>query len=162
MDVIVTVAPKRPSTKRSYQAAIDLYLVPAFGTRRIEQLTPAAVQHWLTDHKTEHGARRRIVLAHAVLRSALAEARRLQLVAVNVAELVKVPKPTPRPIVALTMEESRALLAVAYRHRFGALFSVALASGLRPIDVPPPGVFMSVINWLDAGGPGSVGAGAGR
>src|SRR6185436_19930598 len=26
----------RPSTKRSYQACIDLYLVPAFGKRRIE------------------------------------------------------------------------------------------------------------------------------
>jgi integrase len=121
----------RPSTKRSYQAAIDLYLVPAFGTRRIEQLTPAAVQHWLTTHKTEHGARRRIVLAHAVLRSALAEARRLQLIAINAAELVKVPKPAKRPIVPLTVAQSRAFLAVAHRDRFGALFSVALASGLR-------------------------------
>lgn len=121
----------RPSTKRSYQAAIDLYLVPAFGNRRIEQLTPAAVQKWLTEHKTEHGARRRIVLAHAVLRSALADARRLQIVAINAAELVKVPKPTKRPIVPLTVEQSRAFLAVAGRHRFGALFSVALAAGLR-------------------------------
>jgi integrase len=123
--------PWRPSTKRSYQAAIDLYLVPAFGNRRIEQLTPLLVQRWLTDHKTEHGARRRIALAHAVLRSALAEARRLQLVATNAADLAKVPKPTPRKILPLTVEEARALLAVAHRHRLGALFSVALASGLR-------------------------------
>jgi integrase len=121
----------RPSTKRSYQAAIDLYLVPAFGTRRIEQLMPAAVQRWLTDHKTEHGARRRIVLAHAVLRSALADARRLQIIAINAAELVKVPNPVTRPIVPLTVEQSRAFLAVVREHRFGALFSVALAAGLR-------------------------------
>ena len=31
----------------------------------------------------------------------------------------------------LTVEQSRAFLAVAHRHRLGALFSVALASGLR-------------------------------
>jgi hypothetical protein len=102
----------RPSTRRSYQACIDLYLVPAFGDRRIEQLIPAAVQKWLTDHKSEHGARRRIVLAHAVLRSALADARRLQLVAINAAELVKVPKPAKRPILPLTVEQSRAFLSV--------------------------------------------------
>ena len=47
-------------------------------------------------HKTEHGARRRITLAHATLRSALAEAQRLQLVSINAATLVKVPKPTAR------------------------------------------------------------------
>src|SRR4029453_12903063 len=42
--------------------------------RGLEQLSPQAIQRWLTTHKTEHGARRRIVIAHAVLRSALSEA----------------------------------------------------------------------------------------
>ena len=68
----------RPSTRRSYRGAIDGYLVPAFGSLRLEHLTPRHVQRWLTEHKTQHGARRRITLAHAMLRSALSEARRLQ------------------------------------------------------------------------------------
>ena len=44
------------------------------------------MQRWLTQHKDEHGARRRITLAHAALRSALADARRLQLVSINAAD----------------------------------------------------------------------------
>lgn len=121
----------RPSTKRGYRGAIDGHLVPAFGPLRLEQLTPAAIQRWLTGQKAAHGARRRIGLAHAVLRSALAEAARLQLVSFNAAALVKVPRATRRAIRPLSVDEARAFLPVAERHRLGALFSVALACGLR-------------------------------
>jgi integrase len=98
---------------------------------RLEQLTPQMIQRWLTRHKTEHGARRRITLAHATLRSALSDALRLQLVSVNAANMVKVPKPAKRPITALNVEQAKALLTTAETHRLGALFSVALACGLR-------------------------------
>jgi integrase len=121
----------RASTRRGYRGAIDLYLVPAFGKLRLEQLTPAAVQRWLVQHKTEHGARRRITLAHATLRSALSEAQRLQLVTINAATLVKVPQPTKRTIAPLDVDQAAAFLKVAGQHRLGALFSVALACGLR-------------------------------
>lgn len=121
----------RPSTRRSYRSAIDRYLGPAFGPLRVEQLSPLFVQRWLTQHKAEHGARRRITLAHAVLRSALSDARRLQLVAVNAAELVKVPKPQTRPIAPLDVSQASAFLNVADGHRLGALFSVAPGCGLR-------------------------------
>lgn len=121
----------RPSTRRSYRAAIDRFLVPAFGVLRLEQLTPAVVQRWLNDQKKDHGARRRITLAHAALRSALTSAGRLQLVTVNAATLVKVPQPVRRPISPLTVDQARALLEVAERRQNGALFSVALSCGLR-------------------------------
>jgi integrase len=121
----------RPSTKRGYRGAIDLYLVPAFGPLRLEQLTPALIQKWLTTHKTEHGARRRITLAHSTLRSALADAQRLQLVSINAATLVKVPKPVKRSIATLSIEQAATFLKAAQKHRLGALFSVALACGLR-------------------------------
>jgi integrase len=121
----------RPSTRRSYRHAIDRFLVPAFGPLRLEQLSPSLVQQWLTTHKSEHGARRRITLAHAVLRSALSEARRLQLVSANAAQSVRVPKPDRRPIQALSVTDARAFLAIATTHRLAGLFSVALACGLR-------------------------------
>ena len=38
----------RPSTRRGYRAAIDLYPVKAFGPVRLEQLSPVMVQRWLT------------------------------------------------------------------------------------------------------------------
>ena len=121
----------RPSTRRCYRAAIALYLVPAFGRLRLEQLTPQTIQRWLTQHKDAHGARRRITLAHAALRSALADAQRLQLVSINAATLVKVPKVKASPTVSLDVTQATAFLKVAGTHRLGALFGVALACGLR-------------------------------
>jgi integrase len=52
-------------------------------------------------------------------------------VTINAAALVTVPRPKTRPIVPLDVEQARAFLAVAQQHRLGALFSVALACGLR-------------------------------
>lgn len=122
----------RPSTQRCYESAIRRLLIPAFRTVRLEQLTPLLVQRWLTQHKQAHGARRRVELAHAVLRSALSHAQRLQLVTHNAAKLVIVPtRAHPRTIVPLTLEQARALLVQAETHRLEALFSVALACGLR-------------------------------
>ena len=121
----------RASTRRGYRGAIDGFLVPAFGTLRLEHLTPAIVQRWLLDHKQAHGARRRITLALQVLSSALTGAQRLQLVSINAAKLVTVPKPTARPIRPLDVDQARAFLAQARLHRLEALFSVALACGLR-------------------------------
>jgi len=121
----------RPNTRRAYRRAIDGFLVPAFGPLRLEQLSPRIVQRWLLQHKTAHGARRRIELAHAALRSALSEAQRLQLVTINAAMLVRVPKPPRRPIAPLSLEHARLFLVSAKGHRLGALFSVALACGLR-------------------------------
>lgn len=121
----------RPSTRRGYRSAIDLYLVKAFGPLRLEQLSPAIVQRWLTQHKTAHGPKRRITLAHAILRSALSEARRLQLISINAAELVKVPKPKSRAITPLNVDQAATFLKAASEHRLSALFTVALACGLR-------------------------------
>ena len=121
----------KPTTQRSYRGAIDTHLVPAFGPYRLEQLTPAVIQQWLVDHKKAHGARRRITLAHATLRAALSRALKLQLVSINAAALVSVPRPTARPIAPLSPDQARVFLAAAQSHRLSALFSVALACGLR-------------------------------
>jgi hypothetical protein len=58
----------------------------------------------------------------------------LQLVAINVAELVKVPKPTKRQIQPLTVEQSRAFLAVTNRHRLGAACAAAAEDREEPAD----------------------------
>jgi len=121
----------RPSTRRAYRGAITGFLVPAFGTLRLEHLSPTLVQRWLLDHKQTHGARRRITLARQVLSSALSGAQKLQLVSINAAKLVTVPKVKARAIRPLDVEQARTLLTQASTHRLEALFSVALACGLR-------------------------------
>ena len=72
-----------------------------------------------------------ITLAHAALRSALAEAQRLQLVSINAAALVKVPKPKTQQVQPLTVEQASAFLAVAGKASTRRAVSAALACGLR-------------------------------
>jgi integrase len=122
----------KPATRSSYRLAIDTHLKPAFGHLRIEQLSPAKIQTWMRQQAEEHGARRRITLARATLRSALAEAVRLDLVSRNVAAArFKVPAPQKRPIMPFEFEQAVAFVAAAREHRLGALYLTALACGMR-------------------------------
>ena len=111
-------------------AGPSITIVKAFGPLRLEQLTPLRVQRWLNDHKTAHGARRRITLAHATLRSALSEAQRLQYrhQRRGAGQGAEADDAHDAP---LTMEQATVFLTAADTHRLGALFSVALACGLR-------------------------------
>lgn len=70
----------------------------------------------------------------AVLRAALNDAIRRELLDHNVAELVEVPRPAKRAPSVLTAEEARRLLDAARGHRLEALFTVALALGMRPSE----------------------------
>jgi integrase len=139
----------KPSTAHSYRDAIDLHLKPAFGSLRLEQLTPTKVQNWMTAQAEQYGARRRIALARATLRSALSEAVRLDLVSRNVAaSRLKVPKAKTRTIRPFDITEAGRFVEAAHQHRLGALFSTALACGLRIGEAT--GVAWSHLN-LDTG-----------
>ena len=61
----------------------------------------------------------------------MSTAQELQLVTINAATFVTVPKPTARAITPLDVTQAAALLTVARTHRLEAVFSVALACGLR-------------------------------
>ena len=69
--------------------------------------------------------------ARAILRSALGQALRWGIVSRNVATLVEVPRVKRHEIQPLTPEQARTLLATMRGHRLDALFTVALALGLR-------------------------------
>jgi integrase len=94
-------------------------------------MSPILVQRWLTAHKVKYGARRRVEVAHAVLRSALAGAQTLQLVSTNAAMFAKVPTRKRRSMIVFDVEQAAAFLKAADQHRLGALFKVAVACGLR-------------------------------
>src|SRR5258708_35256283 len=68
---------------------------------------------------------------HWVLRAALNQAVRWRMVHYNAAAMVSTPRVTRREVLALTPEEARRLLDAARGDRLEALYSVALALGLR-------------------------------
>jgi len=68
---------------------------------------------------------------HSVLRAALNQALRWRMVHYNAAAMVSAPRGTRREALALAPEEARRLLDAARGDRLEALYSVALALGLR-------------------------------
>jgi integrase len=122
----------RPATFKRYADIVRLHLVPELGHIRLEKLTAddvdAAVGHLLSTGlapRTVHHCR-------ATLRAALARARRSHLVTFNAAgDSDPVPGLDNPEMMTLDPEQARTLLEVVRGDRLEALYTVALALGLR-------------------------------
>jgi len=135
----------RPATHVSYESAIRTHLVPDIGTVRLARLTPDDVTKTLARlgsravQPVRGGAKPRLKAlsaqsirnVHAILRSALNDAVRADLVARNVASVVRPPRVDREPVRAISPGEARAILDAVRGHRLEALYVLALASGAR-------------------------------
>jgi integrase len=121
----------RPWTYKGYEVVVRHHLTPDLGSVPLVQLSPQAVQE-LLNRKLESGLSTKTVQSiRGVLRNALNEGQRWEVVTRNVASLVRVPRVERYPISPLTPSEARRLLEAARTDRLGALYSTALALGLR-------------------------------
>jgi integrase len=114
-----------------YKRIVEKHLNPAFGKVALTKLGPEHVRSLLAKKTTEGLSPRRVRVIRAVLHTALDEAFKWGRVARNVADLVKAPRTTRFQATILNEHQARALLKAATNHRLGAVFSVALAVGLR-------------------------------
>ena len=140
-----------PATFISYESTVRLHLIPAIGDLRLSKLGAAHVQR-LKDEtikavvyvgpgvkkpaegrppEAQHLSSSTVRYCLKVLRMALDHACKLDLVARNVALLVDFPKVEHAEIEPFTAEQTMKFIEAAKGHRLGALFSVALAIGLR-------------------------------
>jgi integrase len=125
------------STADSYADIVTRHITPGLGRHQLDKLTPAHVREWLTAKQSETSARKRplssrtVAYCHAVLRKALADAVRDELVGRNVALLVEPPVVRRDAVEPLTPAEATALVAAAARDRLGTLWLVMLGLGLR-------------------------------
>jgi integrase len=121
----------RASTLRSYRWLLNSHIVPALGSRALDQLTSAEVQRFI-------GAKRSSTLSltscnHVLrlLRNLLGDAEDMGLVSRDVAKAVKLAKVEPRSVPALDVAGARRLLDSIQGHRLEALFASILVLGLR-------------------------------
>ncbi|MCX4470796.1 site-specific integrase [Micromonospora sp. NBC_01655] len=148
----------KPTTARGYESAVRLHLVPALGTKRLDTLQVQHVKTFMNDFRVKclcctagldkarrpdrqccsagrcckrYPSSRQIQFVHAVLRNALQHAMREELVARNVAKLVRIPAPRYRVGKGLTVDQVRKLLAATEGHRLHPLYVVAATLGLR-------------------------------
>ena len=122
----------RPMTWQGYEHLVRLHILPSLGRVRLAKLTPQHVQSLVTQKLREgHLAPRTIQYMHSVLRAALNQAVRWRMVHYNAAAMVSPPRPIHSEVKVLTPDEARRLLTTARGDRLEALYSVALALGLR-------------------------------
>ena len=120
----------RPSTLDRYRIAIDSHIKPGLGRIRLDKLSARDVQSFLAS-RAELVAPATVVKIHAVLRSALSDAERLDLVARNAAKSARSPSLAKSERRVLTVDEAKRLLAAAAGNRLEGVFVVALTLGLR-------------------------------
>jgi integrase len=149
---------KGATTHRGYESAVRLHIRPVLGKVRLDKLGGADVRRLVAvcrskclcclngydRHRPEDErccsageccgrtpSKRQIQFIHAVLRNALSNAERDELVTRNVAKLVQIPTPRYKVGKGLQVAEVTKLLVEAKKTRLYALYVVAATLGLR-------------------------------
>ena len=122
----------RPTTYRSYEQTVRNHLIPELGRLPLSKLEPQNVRVMLNRRLADGGlSARSVAYLRVVLRAALNQARKWNLVARNVAEVVDPPRCERFRIEPLTPDQASTLLETAKGDRLEALYAVAMACGLR-------------------------------
>jgi len=122
---------RRALTLRGYRMLGRKHIEPALGRIRLDRLKPSDVRH-LLETKTAAGlAPASVRHIHGLIRNALADAERHELIARNVAKAVRPPSIRRVEQRALTIEEARRILYVVKGDRLEALRICGLTLGLR-------------------------------
>jgi integrase len=154
-----------PATAANYAMFVRCYIVPVLGGRKLDKLTVREVRTWLNGLRDtcqccaqgkdkrrpaakqkccavgqccrQVASERTIRDAWTVLRAALNNAVREELISRNVAALIRVPKPRRRKVQPWSADEARAFLEAARRNRdpLYAAYVLILVLGLRRGEV---------------------------
>ena len=117
----------RPATEEQYRRIARLYISPALGKLKLQDITAARIQRLYSDLEKQSVGKRTIEITHTVLHGFLAHAQRLGLVAQNWAALVEVPRPASREMVVWDESQVSQFL-IANPDPF---YRLALATGMR-------------------------------
>lgn len=121
----------RPTTWEDYRIIVEKHLKPALGEILLKDLRPEHLQKVHNEKAASGLSPRRVRLIHVVTHSALKQAVKSRLLAVNPAEATSLPRQPKREIHVLSLEDEKKLLAALEGERLGVFFLVALATGLR-------------------------------
>ncbi|HEV3284139.1 MAG TPA: site-specific integrase [Solirubrobacteraceae bacterium] len=126
----------KPSTLRGYRSIVDAHLLPAFGERRLEDITTADVERWRAglvsttgrDRLANNSKNRILVLLHGVF----ARGCKVYGLPLNpVSGVERHPVRLAGDIDVLSPEEVWALVRAAASDQDGALYLMAAFTGLR-------------------------------
>jgi integrase len=121
----------KPSTYIRYCELVRLHIKPALGATRLDKLTADQVQRFLTSKLDSGRAPQTVHHMRAVLRTALNDAIRKRLLSFNVAAMADRIRIPEREETFLAAEQVPGFLEATLGDDQGAIFVLALATGLR-------------------------------
>jgi integrase len=124
----------RSSTLTHYRSLNRNHLAPLHNCR-LDRLTVERLQEHLNSLIKRNVGARTVESVRSLLRAALSQAEREELVARNVAKLTQIPSATPAPVWPWTVDEVDQFLDAAAGHRWHAAFVLSLRLGLRRGEV---------------------------
>ena len=128
----------RPSTRKSYREHLDLYLLPHLGHLRLRNLAAPHIDAMINAIANDGGKHRSpttIRRIHATLRSALNTALRRQLINVNPALQVELPRQDRKTAAVWTPAQLSEFLTAIRTDRLYALYHLVALTGLRRGEV---------------------------
>ncbi|MGD0290693.1 MAG: site-specific integrase [Candidatus Binataceae bacterium] len=125
----------RPLTFEQYAQHVRLYIEPAIGNIQLSKLSPQQVQGLINAKLQDGLSPRTVQITLFVLRKALAQAVKWDLVIRNVAEVVDRPRVESKEIRPLTSDQVQHFFNALKDERMEAVFTVGLALGLRRGEV---------------------------
>lgn len=126
---------KSHATAVHYESIANRHLRDTIGKHKLDKLTQQHVQAMLNAKLSSGTSPAMVRQIRAVLRVALNQAMRWDLVGRNVASLVTPPKVERFEGQALSPDEVRALMSVVHGHRLEALYAIATSVGLRAAEL---------------------------
>lgn len=126
-------APARlaPRTLKGYRTLVARHIRPRIGTIRLVDLEAPDVQRCVNAVLRSGRSAGTAKHVHKVLRTALAQAVRWELVPVNVARLVDMPTVRRQPVHPLSIDQARAFLESVQGDEREAFYVLAITTGMR-------------------------------
>jgi integrase len=159
----------RPTTFQSYESLVKVHIVPHLGGILLQKLTAPQVQTFYTTLRTQGRADgrgtalspRTVQYCHTVFKMAIDKAVAQGLVARNVVSQATPPRSLRPQIEVWDAQQVGRFLDVAASDGYGAIWLVALATGMRrgellalqwqDVDLEPVMLQVGVVLWLLAG-----------
>ncbi|MGC4190673.1 MAG: site-specific integrase [Thermomicrobiales bacterium] len=122
---------KAPKTYLNYEYMVRVHIKPSIGKHRLEKLTQRHVEQMFAEKRASKLSDGTVAGIRRILRAALNQAMRWDLVVRNVVTLTDSVKMTPERGSALTPDQVEAIFKAVKGDRLEALYWVALSLGLR-------------------------------
>jgi len=123
-----------PESYIDYAALLRLHIRPGLGTKSIGTITPFDIQSIYAQMFDRGLSPRTIEYTNADLQSAFRQAARWKMVPEDPCAGVDLPPIKRREMEALSVDECKQFLKVAKESEWGALYALALTTGMRPSE----------------------------